>query len=82
MVASVLTRLGLTEFIARTPEEFVGQAVELAADPTRLASLRGRLREAMRASPLCDGATFTRHLEAAYREMWQRWVEGKQGAVG
>src|SRR5262249_22188209 len=45
MVASVLTQLGLTDFIARTPEEFVAKAVELAADPTRLASLRGRLRE-------------------------------------
>jgi predicted O-linked N-acetylglucosamine transferase (SPINDLY family) len=82
MVASVLTRLGLTDYIARTPEEFVAKAVELAADLPSLADLRGRLREAMRASPLCDGATFTRHLEAAYREMWQCWVEGKQGAVG
>jgi predicted O-linked N-acetylglucosamine transferase (SPINDLY family) len=30
----------------------------------------------MRGSPLCDGAAFTRHLEAAYRDMWQRWVHG------
>jgi predicted O-linked N-acetylglucosamine transferase (SPINDLY family) len=82
MVASVLTRLGLTDCIARTPDEFVGKAVELAADPNRLASLRSRLRETMRGSPLCDGAAFTRHLEAAYRALWQRWVREQERAVG
>jgi predicted O-linked N-acetylglucosamine transferase (SPINDLY family) len=27
----------------------------------------------MAGSPLLDFAGFTRHLEAAYRQMWQRW---------
>jgi predicted O-linked N-acetylglucosamine transferase (SPINDLY family) len=74
MVASVLTRLGLTDLVARTPEGFVVRAVELANDPDRLACLRAGLREQMRASPLCDGPTFTRHLEAAYRELWRRYT--------
>jgi hypothetical protein len=36
---------------------------------------RGSLRGRLRASPLCDGAAFTRGLETAYREMWRRWCE-------
>jgi predicted O-linked N-acetylglucosamine transferase (SPINDLY family) len=27
----------------------------------------------MRASPLMDAPRFARGIEAAYREMWQRW---------
>jgi predicted O-linked N-acetylglucosamine transferase (SPINDLY family) len=82
MVASVLTRLGLTELIARTAEDFVARAVELANDPNRLACLRGGLRERMRASPLCDGRQFTRQLEAAYRDIWLRWVRGESPGTG
>jgi hypothetical protein len=36
----------------------------------------------MRASPLCDGMAFTRHLEAAYRDMWQRWVSNGECLAG
>jgi predicted O-linked N-acetylglucosamine transferase (SPINDLY family) len=82
MVAGVLTRLGLTDLIAGTPEGFVARAVELANDPDRLAWLRAGLRERMRASPLCDGNTFTRQLETAYREMWLRWVRQERPGTG
>jgi predicted O-linked N-acetylglucosamine transferase (SPINDLY family) len=73
MVASVLTQVGLTDLIAETPEQYADLAMRLARDPERLAGLRARLREQVRESPLCDGAGFTRSLEAAYREVWQRW---------
>jgi predicted O-linked N-acetylglucosamine transferase (SPINDLY family) len=73
MAASVLTRLGLTDWVARTAEEFVALGVRWAAEVGRLAELRAGLRERMRASGLCDGRAFARTLEAAYREMWRRW---------
>ena len=73
MTASILTCLGLTEFVAATPVDYVAGAIKLAGDLDRLAQLRATLREKMRTSPLCDGATFTRDLETAYRVMWQRW---------
>jgi predicted O-linked N-acetylglucosamine transferase (SPINDLY family) len=38
----------------------------LAADRARRTELRAALRDRMLASPLCDGATFTRGLEQAY----------------
>jgi len=77
MVASVLTCLGLTEWIAETPEEYRRLAVKMANDLPRLANLRGRLRSMMVQSPLCDGAAFTKKLEDAYRWMWRRWCEKK-----
>ena len=70
---SALATLGLTELIAGTREEYVAAAVALGQDGRRLAGYRAGLREKMAASPLLDFAGFTRNLEAAYREMWQRW---------
>jgi len=70
---SQLTNLGLTEWIAQTPEQFVRIASELAHDLPRLAELRATLRQRMQRSPLMDAPRFTRHVEAAYRTMWRRW---------
>ncbi len=68
-----LMNLGLPELIARTPEEYVRIAAELAKDVPRLAALRSGLRERMRASPLMDAPRFARNVEAAYRAMWRKW---------
>ncbi len=67
-----LTNLGLPELIAETPAEFVRITTELAHDLARLSELRATLRSRMQASPLMDAPRFARHIEAAYREMWQR----------
>jgi predicted O-linked N-acetylglucosamine transferase (SPINDLY family) len=71
--SSHLHNLGLTEWAASTPEEFVHAAVTLAADHQRLAELRHELPERMRASPLTDAKDFARGVEAAFRQMWQTW---------
>jgi protein O-GlcNAc transferase len=70
---SQLTNLGLTDFIASTPEQFVRMAVELANDLPRLAALRRTLRSRMQASPLMDAPRFAFNIETAYREMWHSW---------
>jgi predicted O-linked N-acetylglucosamine transferase (SPINDLY family) len=71
--ASILGALGLPEWVAATPEDYVRLALEHAADPARLAALRSTLRARLRASPLMDEAGFTRDLEDAYRVMWRTW---------
>jgi predicted O-linked N-acetylglucosamine transferase (SPINDLY family) len=73
MTASVLTCLGLREWVADDPAGYRRIAAALAANPGRLAEQRLTLRERMRASPLCDGAAFTRGLEDVYRTLWRRW---------
>jgi predicted O-linked N-acetylglucosamine transferase (SPINDLY family) len=80
MAADVLTAVGLPELIASTPEQYLCIASELAGQLDRLARLRATLREQMRASPLCDGAGFTRQLEEVYRSLWCRWCAKQKKA--
>jgi predicted O-linked N-acetylglucosamine transferase (SPINDLY family) len=72
--ASMLANLGLEAIVAADEAGYVTAAAALARDLDRLADLRSGLRERFRASPLADYARFARDLEAAYREMWERWV--------
>ena len=78
--ASILTTVGLGEWIASTPEDYVRLAVEFARDKAVLNGLRKSLREKLRQSPLMDEVRFVRDLEAAYRQMWRKWCEsGERG---
>lgn len=74
---SLLSQIGLTEFIAENPERYLGKAVELAGDADRRATLRSELRERMKRSSLCDGASFARDVESAYRDMWRQWCASR-----
>ncbi len=74
MVASVLTYIGLKEFIAENPDEYVVIAAKMAADPAYLAQLRSTMRERMLNSPLCDGPAFTAGVEEAYRKCYRDTV--------
>jgi len=76
MMASVLANLDFEDLIARTPQEYIGTAAKLAADPARLAELRRSLRGRMAASPLMDAARFARNVEQVFRQMWQTWCAG------
>ena len=78
--ASILTRVGLTEFITGTAAAYVEAAMKLADDRDRLSELRHGLRRRLRGSLLCDGAAFTRDVEAAYRDMWRQWCAGGQAS--
>lgn len=75
---SQLSNLGRQELATETPDDFVELAVRLAADQPRLQQLRGTLRQRMQQSPLMDGKRFARHMEDAYRQMWQRRCGGRR----
>ncbi|MCA3602256.1 MAG: tetratricopeptide repeat protein [Methylobacterium sp.] len=72
---TVLKPLGLEEWIADTPEEFVELAVKLASDLPRLADIRANLRKRMTESAFFDFKARTRGLEAGYYEMVRRYNE-------
>ena len=74
--ASLLSAVGLPELITETPDDFLALAVALAADRDRLARIRRHLAETATSSPLFDSERFTRHLEAAYRAMQARSLQG------
>ncbi|MEO5958771.1 MAG: hypothetical protein ABIZ49_00055 [Opitutaceae bacterium] len=75
---SQLSNLGLTEFAARSPDDFVRISSELAGDLPRLGELRASLRGRMERSPLMDARAFSDGIEAAYRTMWQRWCASQR----
>lgn len=70
---SILRSVGLTELVAKTENEYLDLAVQLAKNRERLVRYRRNLRNMMLNSTLLDAATFTRNLEQAYRTMWLRW---------
>jgi predicted O-linked N-acetylglucosamine transferase (SPINDLY family) len=71
--ASILTTVGLGEWIASTPEDYVRRTVACAASTDTLGQLRRSLRGRMRASPLMDEPQFAHDMENAYRRMWRAW---------
>ena len=76
VAASLLGAIGLPELIVETPEAYVDLAIGLAGDPARLAGLRQRLEKNRLTTPLFDIAGFTRHIEAAYTAMYERYQAG------
>jgi protein O-GlcNAc transferase len=75
--ASILSNVGLEDWVARDVADFVRIAVEKASDLQTLATLRGQLRGRVEHSAIRDERGFTRRLETAYRECWQRWCADK-----
>ena len=72
---SLLSNIGLSELVASTFDEYVSIAIHLAENIEKLASLRGRLRDMMKHSPVCDAERFTSNLEKCYRQMWEKWCK-------
>jgi protein O-GlcNAc transferase len=72
---------GLGRLVAKSENEYVSLALDLAADVTALQELRMSLRGLMAKSPVCDGENFTRGLESAYRNMWRRYCDGDAPAL-
>jgi protein O-GlcNAc transferase len=72
---SLLSNVGVKELIAKSYEEYVEIAVNLARNTQRLQLLRERIRDMMRSSPLCDAKRFTANLEIYYRQIWERWCK-------
>jgi predicted O-linked N-acetylglucosamine transferase (SPINDLY family) len=69
--AAMLRLLGLDDWVAGSPADYVRLAVEKSRLPAALAPLRGALRDRMAASPLCDAGRFARDLEGAFRTLWR-----------
>ncbi|MGE5453045.1 MAG: tetratricopeptide repeat protein [Acidobacteriota bacterium] len=69
MAASLLRAAGLPELITSDADQYEALAVQLAKHPAQLQALRQRLVDHRLTCPLFDTASFTRKLEAAFRNM-------------
>lgn len=76
VAASLLTAVGLPELITHNHEAYEALAVKLAGDPDLLAATRNKLAHQRLSQPLFNTGQFTRHIEAAYTAMWQRYRQG------
>jgi predicted O-linked N-acetylglucosamine transferase (SPINDLY family) len=76
VAASLLNAVGLPEMITRDAAAYEALAIALGRDPARAAALKAKLAAAIPTAPLFNTPRFTRHLEGAYRMMWQRHAAG------
>lgn len=74
--ASLLTSLGLEEWIAQNVDDYVRRAIDLANDTAGRRDLRAGLRKLVR-TRLCDIDRHARELGAALREAWRLWCRGE-----
>jgi predicted O-linked N-acetylglucosamine transferase (SPINDLY family) len=77
VAGSLLTAVGLPELITHSLADYETLALRLACDPEALASMRQKLARNRTTHPLFDTTRFTRHIEAAYVEMWERYRRGE-----
>ena len=71
--ASLNSQLGLSDFIATSPGQFVSLGTMWAKRTTELAEIRNSLRARVEASPIQDIGLMTSAFANALRIMWCRW---------
>src|SRR6185503_4839345 len=77
VAASLLHAIGLPELIAPSLECYEAMALRFARDPAALAQVREKLAENRETHALFDTVRFTRNLEGAFTEMWERYQRGE-----
>jgi predicted O-linked N-acetylglucosamine transferase (SPINDLY family) len=73
VAASLLNAIGLPELITNTQEEYEALAIALASNPEKLAALKQKLASNRLTTPLFDTPQFTKDLERAYVQMYERY---------
>jgi predicted O-linked N-acetylglucosamine transferase (SPINDLY family) len=77
VAVSLLLAAELPELIAQTTEEYETLAVRLAKDKATLDTIKSRLAQKRSTCALFDTDRFRRNIEAAYTQMWRRWLAGE-----
>ena len=76
VAASLLKAIDLPELITHSPEEYEAFAIELALNKEKLRNIQEKLARNRLTTPLFDTPLYTKHLEAAYEAMYQRYQAG------
>ena len=76
VAASLLGAVGLPELVTTTAQEYESVALSLARDPDTLAQIKRKLANNRLTRPLFDTVLFTRHIEAAYAAIYDRYHAG------
>lgn len=72
---TMMINAGITEGIAWTDEDYVEWGIRLGKDEKLRQEISWKLRKSRQTAPLWNGKQFTREMEKAYEQMWQRYVD-------
>jgi predicted O-linked N-acetylglucosamine transferase (SPINDLY family) len=73
VAASLLNAIELPELITKTQEQYEATAIELATNPSKLKEIKDKLERNRLTTALFDTPRFTKHIEAAYMQMYERY---------
>jgi predicted O-linked N-acetylglucosamine transferase (SPINDLY family) len=76
VAGSLLHAAGLPELVTASLGEYQALALKLARGDRLLGELRTRLERNRASAPLFDTDRFRRHIESAFRTMWEIWQRG------
>jgi protein O-GlcNAc transferase len=76
VAASLLNAIHLPELITTTLEDYEQMAIYLGTHPEKLAAIKHNLAENRLTTSLFDTKLFTKHIEAAYAMMYERYQSG------
>ena len=75
VAASLLYAINLPELVTTSRAEYELLAIELATNPLKLNSIKQKLTKNRLTTPLFNAQLFTKNLEAAYMQMYERYME-------
>ena len=73
VAASLLNAIELPELIATTQEQYEARAIDLATNPEKLKAIKYKLERNKLTTALFDTPRFTKHIQAAYKQMYERY---------
>ncbi len=73
VASSLLTAIDLPELITTSQREYEDLAIDLAKNPHKLANLKKKLATNRNSKPLFDTPLFTKKLEEAYVQIYERY---------
>jgi len=76
VAGSLLNAVELPELITTTAREYEDAALMLATHPNDLRALKKKLRQNLKTTALFDAAIFTRNMESAFTQMFERQKAG------
>ena len=81
VATSALLAAGLPELVTESQADYEALAVTLASDGRMLKELRARLHRNRATCELFNTDLLRHRIEAAYEEMWRRWLAGQPPQV-
>lgn len=72
---TMMMNTGITEGISWTDQEYLEWGIRLGKDAQLRQQIALRLKQSRQTSPLWNGKQFTREMENAYQQMWQKYID-------